>query len=192
MTDKRLKRKRPQHYARELKLRACKDVLSGKLTVTEANKKYDIRSSSAISRWIFQLGLKGDHKERPRGKITKYSESFKIKVCLQISSGQMSVAEASRYFGIPSQSGIAGWMKKYDFEINKDRQKKIPTFGLIRDYMKSKKRESKGLEEKINKLEQALEQALLESEVNSKIIELASKELEIDIRKKFNTKQSKK
>jgi len=192
MTKKPTRRK-AKKYPRSLKLKACKAVLSGKLSVAEANKKYDIRSTSAISRWIYQLGLKGLHKERPKGSMVKYSEDFKIKVCLQVSSGDMTAAEACRYFGIPSATSITGWMKKYGFNSsNKTSLIKVPTFAEINSHMKSKKGKETPPELKIRELETALEQALLESEVNAKIIEIASEELEIDIRKKFNTKQSKK
>ena len=190
--NKKQVRRKPQKYSRELKLKACQDVLSGKLTLAEANRAYDIRSSSAISRWIYQLGLKGRHKERDKTKWRRYPESFKLKVCLQISSGQMSIAQASRHFGIPSQSGIVVWLNKYGFDrdIISYKEDSI-SFDAMKEFAKSKHNSDESVKKRLIELEEALESALLEAEVNAEIIDIASKELEINIRKKFNTKQSK-
>lgn len=181
-------------YSRELKIKACNDVLSGRLTVTEANKKYEIRSTSAISRWCYQLGFLGNksYNHRP----AKYNEEFKKDVANDVFIGKLSVAEACREYGIPSATSITGWLKEYHGVAYKDVKVPVviegkPNLGKVRDIIMPKNTSTKSLQEEIAQLKKELEQALLEAEVNAKVVEIASQELGIDIRKKSNTKQSK-
>lgn len=48
-------RRKPQVYSEELKWKVVKEVLSGELSKTEAKKKYNIGSNSAILYWMRQF-----------------------------------------------------------------------------------------------------------------------------------------
>ena len=186
--EKKLIRRKPQKYSRELKLQACQEVLSGRLTVTAANEEYDIRSASAISRWVYQLGLKGKHKEREAGIRVRYSKEFKIQVCLLVSTGRLSISDACKEFGIPSHNSIATWLKKYKIDRGEINLRQLSTFDSMKKTTDIMRLEGSELQKRIDYLENILEDLLLESEANAKIIEVASRELNINIRKKFNTK----
>tara|TARA_B100000963_G_C22580597_1_gene650654 strand:- start:939 stop:1490 length:552 start_codon:yes stop_codon:yes gene_type:complete len=178
-TEKRIFKK----YSDSLKLKACYGVLQEGLTLKESARKYEIGSSSSIRNWIYELGLHPDYK--PLKAKPHFSEALKKEICFQVAYKQMSKEHAMRYYGLRSATNITYWMKKYNIAILED------TYEEPIVSMKSKKvtSASENIHQENKLLKKELEEALLSSEVNAKIIELASKELGIDIRKKFNTKQ---
>jgi len=115
----------------------------------------------------------------------RHSESFKKEVCYQVASGRMTKDQAMRYYGLRSATSITYWMKKYNIDILE------ATYEEPITWMKQKKvpSDTEKIRQENKLLKKELEEALLRSEVNAMIIELASKQLGIDIRKKFNTKQ---
>jgi len=123
-----------------------------------------------------------------RRKQLNYSESFKYQVCQMVSSGELTVTQAIEKYDTRSQSGISRWMKQYGF--TKKEYNPIGVDVIIK--MPDKVLTKEELTLKVKELEKSLDDALLKAEVHSKIIEIASKELGIDIEKKFNTKQLKK
>ena len=191
MSDKKREKRVFTKYPRELKLKACQDVLSGRLTAAEAKEKYGIKSSASIPMWMYHLGLKGNHKERPVGKITRYPESFKREVCRQVLSKKMSKNEAYRVYGLSSATNVTYWIKKYYPVVpSKIKTEQIVSkFASMRSSVKSKGKKLSEIHQENQRLKKELEQALLASEVYATIIEMASEELGFDIRKKFNTKQ---
>ncbi|EDP97309.1 transposase [Kordia algicida OT-1] len=183
MDNKETEKREFKDYSEALKLTACNAVLKDGLSLTYVAKKYGIRSRNTIKNWIYSLGLDSNYK--PSKLNTRHSESFKKEVCHQVANGRMTKEQAMRHYGLRSATNITYWMKKYNISILED------TYEEPIASMKFRKVTSDT--EKIRKenklLKQELEDALLRSEVNAMIIELASKQLGIDIRKKFNTKQ---
>jgi transposase-like protein len=181
-TQKTVKRE-IKEYSESLKLAACNAVLKEGLSFNEAAKKYGIGSVNSIRNWIYALGLDTEYK--PSKLKTRYSESLKKEICYQVAYGRMTREHAMRCYGLRSATNITYWMKKYNITILED------TYAEPIASMKSKKVTSatENIRQENKLLKKELEEALLSSEVNAKIIELASKELGIDIRKKFNTKQ---
>jgi len=109
-----------------------------------------------------------------------YSNSLKMEVVREINSGLISKAEARRKYDIRGSSLIIGWIRKFDGKFS-DNQK-------IMDYKKSDK---DALIKRIKELERQLEDEQIRSFGLSKMIDIAEDQLKVSIRKKSDTKQSK-
>jgi transposase len=107
-----------------------------------------------------------------------FSENFKRQVIREVMTGQISKEEARRRYNIKGKTAILNWIRKFD----------IPNPIIMSDHELNEKE----LLAKIKRLEQELEDAKLKAEGYSKMIDIAERELKISIRKKSNTKQSKK
>lgn len=183
MDEKQTKKHVFKDYSEALKLQACYGVLQEGLTFNSAAKKYGIRSGNSIKNWIYTLGLDPNYK--PSESTKGYSKALQKEICYQVAYKRMTKDQAMRHYGLRSATSITYWMKKYNISILEQAYEEPITS------MKSKKATSntESVEQENKLLKKELEEALLSSEVNAMIIELASKELGIDIRKKFNTKQ---
>ena len=112
-----------------------------------------------------------------KGSVS-YSYEFKMRVIDLVLNGEESLTSASRRFGIMGHSTIAKWIRKLE-ESNVD---------LI---LKKKKLPSSDYEARIQELEKALAYEKLRSRAYEEMIKIAEDELKISIKKKPNTKQSK-
>ena len=108
----------------------------------------------------------------------KFTETFKRQVIAEVLSGRLSKEQARKQYQIRGKSLIINWIRKFD----------LPT----PIYMSEPLLNEKELQTKIKRLERELEDAQLKAEAYSKMIDIAERELKISIRKKSNTKQSKK
>lgn len=110
-----------------------------------------------------------------------FSEELKIKVVKDIESGKATIAQVCREF-LVSDVSVYRWLNRYS-----KFHKKGATMIVE---LKSEAYRSKELEKKIKDLEAALGRKQLEVEFLNKVIELASDDLGIDIKKKHHTRQS--
>ena len=110
-----------------------------------------------------------------------FSDSFKREVVVQVTTGQLTQAEAKRKYGINGHSTILRWIRKFDVPD--------PHLQRIMDYNKTDKKE---LVKRIKELERKLEDEQIRSFGYSKMIDIAEEQLKVSIRKKPDTKQSKK
>lgn len=110
-------------------------------------------------------------------KQQKFTETFKRQVISEVLSGQLTKEQARRRYQIKGKSLVLNWIRKFD----------LPT----PIYMSEQSLNEKDLQSKIKRLERELEDAQLKAEAYSKMIDIAERELKISIRKKSNTKQSK-
>ena len=108
----------------------------------------------------------------------KFTETFKRQVIAEVLSGRLSKEQARKQYQIRGKSLIINWIRKFD----------LPT----PIYMSEPSLNEKDLQTKIKRMERELEDAQLRAEAYSKMIDIAERELKISIRKKSNTKQSKK
>jgi transposase-like protein len=109
-----------------------------------------------------------------------FSDSLKREVVREVQAGLISKAEARRKYGIKGSSNIIEWIRK--FEASDPHQSTM-------DYSKLDKKE---LIKRIKELERKLEDEQIRSFGYNKMIDIAEKQLDITIRKKPDTKQSKK
>jgi len=113
--------------------------------------------------------------------LKTFSETLKREVIYQVQSGELTQAEANRKYGITGHSTILKWIRKFE--------ESDPHFHSIMDYSKSDKKE---LIKRIKELERKLEDEQIRSYGYSKMIDIAEEQLKVPIRKKPDTKQSKK
>lgn len=109
-----------------------------------------------------------------------YEESLKQEVVRAVLSGHISQFEARKKYCIRGNSTISNWIRKFE---ESDPQK--PRM----DYSKSDKAD---LIKRIKELERQLEDEQIRSFGYSKMIDIAEERLKVPIRKKIDTKQSKK
>ena len=114
-------------------------------------------------------------KNAPITKIIKaVDERVKINIVREIESGKISQSAAAREYGF-SRTVVQKWVRQYGMLRTRTK--------LIRVVMADEK-------EKIQELQSALGDAHLKLKLYEKMLELASKECGMDIKKKFATKVS--
>lgn len=118
-------------------------------------------------------------------KQRKYhSDAFKLKVIGEVLNGTYSKEVARKKYGIRGKSAILKWMRYFGVSEQTDPG----------DYLTRMKEDlnsdAEALKKRIRELERALEDAQIKSEVYSRMIDIAERELKIKIRKKPSTKQS--
>lgn len=109
------------------------------------------------------------------------SESFMRMVVNEVLNGHLSKAEANRKFGLKGNSQILYWIRKFEAA---DSHSTKPM-----DYDKLDK---KDLIKRLKELERQLEDEQIRSFGYSKMIDIAEEQLKVPIRKKPDTKRSKK
>lgn len=117
-----------------------------------------------------------------------YPDSYKLLVCKEYLSTGVSKSYLRRKYKIAGRASIDKWLRKFGFEANSPATK-----GLIQAEqtlaMQNKELESvEDLKKRIKALERELEDARLKERAANLTIEIAEKQLNIQIRKKFNTK----
>ena len=122
--------------------------------------------------------LKNGKRVKPR-RI--YSEDFKLKIVKIYESGEYSVPEIEKIYNI-SNVTIYNWIYKYS-TYNKKCAKVVE----FKDSQMSKLEEMKA---RIAELERTLGQKQMNIDYLEKMIELAKKEYDINIKKDSNTQQS--
>jgi len=110
-----------------------------------------------------------------------FSEELKKKIVKEIEEGKVSVLRAAQEYSVSYQS-LYKWLYKY----SKFRQKGMK---LVVE-MDSEQYRSKELAIKVGELEQIIGQKQMMIDYLEKMIELASEEVGMDIKKKFTTKSS--
>jgi transposase len=113
---------------------------------------------------------------------SQYSEEFKRKVCQEYLEGQDSRTTIERRYKL-GNSRITFWLKSFGLETKK-------TIYLSSYVMPVKKDQDVPAEDSasVKLLKKQLEDALLEKELYRKMIEVAERDLKINIRKKSVTK----
>ncbi len=114
-------------------------------------------------------------------KTRRYTDEFKKQLVSEFESGKFSVLELSRLHGIHFQN-IYDWIYKFS-HFNKQGYRVV-------EMKDSSKKKVKYLEQKIKNLEQIVGQKQIMIDYLDKMMEIAKDELDIDIKKNFNTSQS--
>ena len=110
-----------------------------------------------------------------------YSKSLKEEVVREVLSGNISKAEAGRKYDIRGHAAVIKWIRNFEGQGSQSKSK-------IMDYKKS---DTDALIKRIKELERQLEDEQMRSFGLSKMIDIAEDQLKISIRKKSDTKQSK-
>lgn len=108
-----------------------------------------------------------------------FSESFKREKVNQIELGQITVIQVSKIYEV-SPTAVYKWLHKYAMTYRKEERVVVEK--------KSEAHKTLELLKKVAELEQVLGKKQLELDYLSKVIDLGSEELGVDIKKKFATK----
>lgn len=115
-------------------------------------------------------------------QVKHYSVELRKHVVKQIESGHFTVSQARREYGIGSTQTVYEWLYKYSRSLRKG------TILVVEQESHQHKKEEL---EKANKdLQAALGRKQMEIDALKKLIELASGELGIDLKKNFGDNQS--
>jgi transposase len=120
-------------------------------------------------------------KMKARKPMSHYTEEFKWKVVKEVLSGRYNKEQARLIYGIKSNCAILYWMRKYSG--NEDYRYTHSFANGINDMDSSKSRQE--LQQKVEQLEAELRQANLRADLWQKMIEIAEKQLHIEIKKKY-------
>ena len=112
----------------------------------------------------------------------RYSTELRKQIVSQIESGNLSVTEAMRQLGMKRSQTIYNWLYKYSRSLRKGTVLVVET--------ESEEYKRKELLKTNKELEAALGRKQMELDALRKLIELASKELDIDLKKSFGDKSS--
>ena len=113
--------------------------------------------------------------------ITRYSEAFKIKVVKEIEEGKLTISEAKRVYDIRGGPTIQQWIRKFG---------KLHLLSkVVRIEMKDEVSKLKQLEKEKKELESALAQAHLKILAYESLIEVAEKNLGVELKKNLGQKQ---
>ena len=115
----------------------------------------------------------------PQRVRKQYSESIRREKVRELEQGLVTVTELSRSLGI-GRTTVYRWLNKYS--VNYEPQE------LLIMESKSETKKVLRLEERVKMLERLLGQKQIQLEFSEKMIEIASDELGIDLKKKFGTK----
>lgn len=110
-----------------------------------------------------------------------YSEEFKRSLVKEYESGQYSVPQLERLYGIRNHL-IYGWVYKYSTFNDKSVR--------IIEMKASSTNKIKELEQKVKELERAVGVKQLHIDYLEKMMEIAKEEMGVDIKKNFDTPQS--
>lgn len=119
------------------------------------------------------------HQTRLQRQNRYFSDAFKKKKVREIEQNLTSVSEIAKEYEV-TRSAIYKWIYKYSL------MKKRGTKQVIEAASDTKKIQA--LKEQVKALEQALGQKQMFIDFQSKVIELAEEEYQIDIKKKFGDK----
>ncbi len=123
---------------------------------------------------------------------TSYSEEFKLKVVQEVLSGQLTKNEANQKYGIKGHSRILTWIKIYENKFGKTKNNSY--IAPCNSSLMTEKEiaEFELLKQENEKLKEQLSFASMRVIALETLIDVAEKELKINLRKKCSTKQSKK
>ena len=114
----------------------------------------------------------------------RYTEALKRQVVREVETGRISQSEACRRYGILGHSTVLKWCRRYG---------NGPTYrtpGLRSKTMDKQEIEVLRLQNENKALKQELEDAWFKNTVLETLVDVAERELQIPIRKKFGAKRS--
>jgi transposase len=126
-----------------------------------------------------------ENKYTERMVYHSYPENLKLAIVREYETTNCSRAYLKRKFGLNNTNVIKAWVMKYGNKEYLSEQKRIIPLPMP---TAEESLEIQKLKQRIKQLERELEDAKLLSEAYSLIIKKAEEQLNIPIRKKYNTK----
>jgi len=116
-----------------------------------------------------------------------YSEEFKERALTAYKNSNASISETAERFGL-SRNTFSSWVFRKRSSSDSKKRTKLAAFKSLS--MKGEELSLEVMKARIQELEHQLSVETMRSEGLSKMIEIAERELNIDIRKKTGAKQS--
>ena len=113
-----------------------------------------------------------------------FTEAFKLHVVEEVESGRITQSDAGRKYGILGHSTILKWCRKYGRHTSQRSTRNTEM------RMDKKENELLLLQNEIKALKQELEDARFKNVVWETLVDVADRELQIPIRKKYGAKRS--
>lgn len=123
------------------------------------------------------------NRKKRHGAKSKYSDALKRQVSMEYLQGEKTMNEVAIEFNLPSRYVVKDFVKWFESQPDAE----LPPTPLTAE----ERTNSEALLSRIKELEKQLDQAQLRAIGFETMIDIAEKELRIDIRKKSVTKQSK-
>ena len=114
-------------------------------------------------------------------KIRQFSVSFKQQIVERLVNKQLKVLDVSRLYKV-SRSSVYNWLYKYSPHHHQGTKLVVE--------MESEAFKTKALLDQVADLERVVGRKQLEIDYWKKLVELSSEELQIDLKKNFDMKQS--
>lgn len=111
-----------------------------------------------------------------------FSEELRKEIVQRIESGQIGITQAMREYDVGSSQTIYNWLYKYSRNL-----KKGTRLVMEKD---SKEQSIVALRQQIKELQAALGRQTLETHLYKHIVELASQEYNLDLKKNFGSQLS--
>ena len=108
-----------------------------------------------------------------------FSDTFKRQKVKELDKGLVSVSELSKLYDVSRQS-IYRWLHKYSVNHPKGVKQVVQ--------MESEAQKTKQLLDRVAELERIVGQKQLEIDYLEKLLEISSKELQVDLKKNFDTR----
>lgn len=114
-------------------------------------------------------------------QVKRFSQKVKKDIVKGVEKGKCTVLEASRELQV-SESTVYNWIYKYSSYLSKNKVL------IVED--KSEVSKSAELEKRLKETEAALGRKQMELDLLNKMIDIAGKELKVDLKKSFSKKVS--
>jgi len=121
-----------------------------------------------------------------RKKVNKFTDDFKLQVVQEYLSTDISQEELKKKYNFGGNNNINSWMRK--FGLSKPDEGQIQLHRAMR-VEKQKSSSEQELELKIKQLEEELKREQLKTLALNTMINIAERELKVDIRKKSGAKR---
>ncbi|MFE8700764.1 IS3 family transposase [Cytobacillus sp. FJAT-54145] len=106
-------------YSKDLKLAAIKDYLSGKYSIREVARLYEISSTSVLRGWVKKYNSHRDLKDTSKGRTSSMTKGRKttweerIQIVMDCLENGKDYQEAANTYNVSYQQ-VYQWVKKYD------------------------------------------------------------------------------
>jgi len=119
-------------------------------------------------------------------KVKKYTDDFKLMVVQDYLSSDISQSELKKKYNFGGNKNIYNWMRKFGVSKPSEDQNELYRV-MAKEQQKSALEQE--LELKIRKLEEELKREQLRTKALNVMIDIAERDLKVDIRKKSGAKR---
>lgn len=119
-------------------------------------------------------------------KVNKYTDDFKLMVVQDYLSSDISQSALKKKYNFGGNKNIYNWMRKFGLSKPSEDQKELHQVMANEEQKSALEQE---LELKIRKLEEELKREQLRTKALNVMIDIAERDLKVDIRKKSGAKR---